>query len=165
MKQSCLTTTGSETCLLPMISNNISQPGELRRARMVLACLPIWKKTRVSTMGNISSQSEEHLPPFDLDQKDAWGLGGGNNNNDNNAANLHRPAPSPRAPPQQIKLSPLLSMKNTGTKTRMPTSPLLLPSTMWIGRRRGWGRRPPLRHRNIWQPPYCIGPTLFRPLV
>ena len=58
-----------------MRSNNISQPGELHRARMDIACLPIWKYKSLPCDGEYRLPLLEYSPAFNMYQKADWGLG------------------------------------------------------------------------------------------
>ena len=124
-------------------------------------------KTRISTMGTITSQSWEHLSYFDLDRRGPLGGWGGNDNNNDNDADPPCPILPLRAPPQQPNISPMLLMTKTGTNTRMPPLPLPLPLTLTtrVGRRSGQGRRLPPYHRDLWRSPHRITPALLCLLV
>ena len=144
-----------------MISNIISQPGELRRARMALTCLPIWKYKSLPRDGEYPLPLLGTFASFRPGSKIRLGAGKSNANN----TNYHCLVPLLRATPQWPNIFTSSLMRKTRTKTRMPPSPLPSTLTTRVGRRRGRGRHRLLRHRDLWRSPCHIGPALLFLLV
>ena len=144
-----------------MRSNNISQPGELRRARMALSCLPIWKYKSLPRDGEYPLPLLGTFASFRPGSKIRLGAGKSNAND----TNYPCPVPLLRATPQWPNMFTSSLMSKTRTKMRMPPSPLPLTLKTRVGRRRGRGQRRLLRQRNLWRYPCHIGPALLFPLV